>query len=209
MRIGIFGGSFDPIHTAHLILAETAREQLALEQVRFIPAKISPFKQEHLPAEDKHRVEMIKLAINGNPHFVLDTRELERGGVSYTVDTLATLQAEIPESEFWLLMGADSLQDFPKWKSPAQLLRMCRLGVMVRPNKSGEIPLLNWQALDDLIPVSERGFELGKEITAPILQISSTELRYRIGQKRSIRYQIPAAVEAYIHSHRLYEPSKK
>ncbi|MCU0713943.1 MAG: nicotinate (nicotinamide) nucleotide adenylyltransferase [Pirellula sp.] len=204
MKIGIFGGSFDPIHNAHLILAECAREQLGLDQVRFVPAKISPLKQDRLPIDDKHRVEMVRLAINGNSHFAIDTRELDRGGISYTIDTLTAMKTEFPEAEFWLLMGADSLADFKKWKSPSQLLELCRLGVMVRPDNNGVIQDLDWSETQSLLPSSLKDRAAGCAIPAPILQISSSDLRLRCREERSIRYQVPASVEAYIRQHGLY-----
>ncbi|MCU0719307.1 MAG: nicotinate (nicotinamide) nucleotide adenylyltransferase [Pirellula sp.] len=204
MKIGIFGGSFDPIHNAHLILAECAREQLGLDQVRFVPAKISPLKQDRLPIDDKHRVEMVRLAINGNSHFAIDTRELDRGGISYTIDTLTAMKTEFPEAEFWLLMGADSLADFKKWKSPSQLLELCRLGVMVRPDHNGVIRDLDWSETQAMLSASLKDRGVGCSIPAPLLQISSTNLRLRCREERSIRYQVPAAVEAYIRQHGLY-----
>lgn len=205
MKFGIFGGSFDPIHNAHLILAECAREQLGLDQVRFVPAKISPLKQDRLPIEDKHRAEMVRLAINGNSYFSIDTRELDRGGVSYTIDTLSEMKSELPEAEFWLLMGADSLADFKKWKSPSQLLELCRLGVMVRPDNNGAIKELDWSETNEMLPDVLKSRGAGRAIPAPTLQISSTDLRIRCRDARSIRYQVPAAVEAYIRQNGLYQ----
>lgn len=204
MKIGIFGGSFDPIHNAHLILAECAREQLGLDQVRFVPAKISPLKQDKLPIDDRHRIEMVRLAINGNPHFAIDTRELDRGGVSYTIDSLSDMKLEFTDAEFWLLMGADSLADFKKWKSPSQLLELCRLAVMVRPDRNGAIRDLDWSETQAMLPASSKDRSVGCAIPAPILQISSTNLRLRCREERSIRYQVPAAVEAYIRQNALY-----
>ncbi|MFN7874576.1 MAG: nicotinate (nicotinamide) nucleotide adenylyltransferase [Pirellula sp.] len=205
MKIGIFGGSFDPIHNAHLILAECAREQLGLDQVRFVPAKISPLKQDRLPIDDKHRSEMVRLAINGNSSFSIDSRELDRGGVSYTIDTVSEMKSEHPEAEFWLLIGADSLTDFKKWKSPSQLLELCQLGVMVRPDGNGAIQALDWSETEGLLPEALKPRGVGRAILAPTLQISSTDLRLRCREARSIRYQVPAAVEAYIRQNRLYQ----
>ncbi|XZE20746.1 nicotinate-nucleotide adenylyltransferase [Pirellulaceae bacterium SH449] len=204
MKMGIFGGSFDPIHHGHLILAESACEYLGLDQIRFIPAHISPLKQDRQPTEDKHRVEMVRLAINGNAHFALDTRELDRGGVSYTVDTMRSLKMEYPEAELWLLMGADSLGDLKKWKSPEQLLELVRLAVMARPDSNGVIADLDWSEAEGMLSpqLKERG--VGRPIPAPAIQISSTELRQRCREGRSIRYQVPAAVDAYIRQHNLY-----
>jgi nicotinate-nucleotide adenylyltransferase len=204
MKIGIFGGSFDPIHNGHLILAECAREYFGLDQIRFLPAHISPLKQDRQPAEDKHRVEMVRLAINGNSNFVIDTRELDRGGVSYTVDTLRSLKEEFLDAELWLLMGADSLVDLKKWKSPEQILELCRLAVMVRPDSNGIVTDLDWREAESMLAPQLKVRGVGCSVPAPAIQISSTDLRQRCREGRSIRYQVPAAVDAYIQQHDLY-----
>ncbi|XZE43451.1 nicotinate (nicotinamide) nucleotide adenylyltransferase [Pirellulaceae bacterium SH467] len=198
-RIGIFGGSFDPIHMAHLILAECCREALELEQVLFIPAFISPLKQDSLPIDSKHRVEMIRLAIGGNSAFRIDTRELDRGGVSYTIDTVQELKREYPNAELVLLMGADSVQDLPKWKSPEELLELISIGAISRGGL-GDPP---WEAIRGLVS-EERWLQLQKRIDAPQLELSSSTLRQRIASGHSIRYQVPTSVEMYIQQHQLY-----
>jgi nicotinate-nucleotide adenylyltransferase len=205
MRIGIYGGSFDPIHVGHLILAECAAETLRLDQVRFLPANLSPLKQSSAPTETKHRVEMVKLAIGGNPRFHLDTREIDRGGVSYTIDTVKSLRAAFHESELWLLMGADSLKDFSKWRSPTELLHLVQLGVMRRPLARGE-DRLDWSLLEPFCEGRDCQ-SCGTEIAAPLLELSSTDIRHRLEKKISIRYSVPAAVEAYIRQHNLYRQS--
>lgn len=199
MRIGIFGGSFDPIHLAHLILAECCRETLGLDVVHFIPTAISPFKQNSKPTDANHRIEMIRLAIGGNPSFVLDTRELNRGGVSYTIDTVQSLANDFPGSELILLMGADSLSEIAQWKSPQSLLQLVRVAAIAR----GGFGTPHWEALRSLV-TAERFPEVQLQVAAPQLEISSTVIRKKVREGTSIRYQVPAAVEEYIKQHKLY-----
>lgn len=198
-RIGIFGGSFDPVHIAHLILAECCRESLALDRVLFIPAFISPLKQSSQPVDPKHRIEMLRLAIGGNPSFHLDTRELDRGGVSYTIDTVSALKSDYPAAELFLLMGADSVRDLPRWRSPEALLSLVSIGAISR----GGFGAPPWDSIRHLA-TEERWTQIQNQVDAPELEISSRNLRHRISSRQSIRYQVPAAVEMYIHQHRLY-----
>lgn len=186
-RIGIFGGSFDPIHLGHLIAAEKAREQLELDQVRFVPAARQPFKVEGHEADARHRVEMVRLAIEGNPHFALDLREIERGGVSYTVDTLRELKAEHPSDRLFLILGADAARDLGKWHEAAVLPQLAAVVVVRRPGV--ELP-------------AEGG--ISAVVSAPGIDISATEIREAVRQGRSIRYLVPRPVEEYIAAHGLY-----
>src|SRR5262249_55888086 len=126
MRLGLFGGSFDPVHYGHLLLAETCREQCRLDAVWFVPAAVPPHKQARELSSAENRVEMLKLAIAGNEAFSVYQMEIERGGVSYTVDTLEQLHAEDPTRELFFLMGADSLADLPTWRNPR---RICELAI--------------------------------------------------------------------------------
>ena len=121
MRLGIYGGSFDPIHYGHLLLAECCREQAALDRVLFVPAFQSPHKLGAEPASAAARCEMVQLAIGGHAAFGLSTIEVDRGGVSYTIDTVTALGEQFPEGELFLLMGADTLHDFPNWRSPDEI----------------------------------------------------------------------------------------
>ena len=201
-RIGIFGGSFDPIHLGHLLMAEQFRSELSLDTVKFIPAKISPFKLNYTPTADKHRLEMLKLAIGAHPNFEIDPIEIQRGGVSYTIDTVEQLQSNQPDATWFLLIGADSLKDFKKWKSPEKLLRSVQLVVARR----GGCPEPDWKELDGL--ASEENLRAIQQIRLdiPVMEISSTAVRQRIETKRSIRYLVPAPVEVYIQEHQLYLP---
>lgn len=199
-RVGIYGGSFDPIHLGHLLIAEFVREQLNLSEVRFVPAAVSPLKQTQQPTESKHRVEMIRLAIGGNANFKLDERELRRGGPSYTVDTLAELKAELPEADLVFLMGADSLADLHAWREPERICELAFLAIVAR----GGRPDPDLDKLQKYLPKEQAGRAVEHLIRAPQLEISSTEIRERVRQGKSIRYQVTAAVEAYIAAAELY-----
>jgi len=188
-RIGIYGGTFDPIHIAHLIFADRAREQLDLEKVLFLPAAIPPHKQGKGISDGKRRLEMVEIAIAGNPTFEANPIELNRSGVSYTIDTLRDLAKEYPGDELILLVGADMLMDFPNWREPAAILQMARIAYAERPG----VPIEHSLPQDRLVRVA----------MAPI-DLSSTEIRARVHEGRTVRYVVPAGVEAYIHAHGLY-----
>ena len=197
MRLGIFGGTFDPIHLGHLILAETVREACRLDQVLFLPARISPLKQQTAPTEARHRLEMVRLAIAGHPAFQVDDLELRRSGPSYTVDTLRHLHAQRPDDELFLMIGADSLADLSRWREPRELLDLAQLVVV---NRGDTLPDLT---------AFEREFQrttagVVDVVNMPPVDISATELRARAATGRSIRYRTPRAVEMYILEHRLY-----
>lgn len=199
-RIGIFGGSFDPVHLGHLLIAEQFAQDMKLDVVKFIPAKVSPFKLSYTPTSDKHRLEMLRLAVGSNERFEVDSLELERGGVSYTIDTVASLRSVEPDAEYYMLIGADSLKDFKKWKSPEELLRSVSLVVARR---GGEAPP-EWSELSGLaIPEVLSGIQ-ERVLDLPAMEISSTDIRRRVERGRSIRYLVPSGVEVYIHSHGLY-----
>ncbi|QGJ70507.1 Nicotinic acid mononucleotide adenylyltransferase [Planctomycetales bacterium 10988] len=202
MRLGIFGGTFDPIHYGHLLLAETAREQCALDEIRFIPAAVSPHKKAQVSQSQKHRLEMIRLAIGGHPQFTLSTREIERGGVSYTVETLEELHQENPDAELFFLVGADILPQFSTWHQPKRICELTTLIVGQRPyhqeNDLGEF-LKNYWKEDRPETIREI------QVDNPAFGISSREIRQRIAEGRSIRYRTPRAVEIYIETHQLYQ----
>ncbi len=200
-RVGIFGGTFDPVHTGHLLAAEQCREQLQLDEVRFLPAFVSPFKLDKRTADPKHRAEMLRLATQGNPGFRVDDRELGRGGTSFTVDTLRELKNDLPDSQLVFLMGADSLAEFDKWREPGEI---CRLAEVVVVARGGEAPP-DLAMLGRFLPDSGR---LDQHVlTMPQCEISSTSIRQAVAAGRSIRYQVPAAVLAYIAQHNLYSPT--
>lgn len=199
-RLGVFGGSFDPIHLGHLILAEVAREHLQLSKVLFVPAAISPLKLDKAPRADaKQRFAMIELAIGGNHFFAADDRELSRSGPSFTVDTLRELQAENPDKELVFLMGADSLASFEKWKSPNEICQLATLAVLSRGGQELPDP-------GTLAPFLPQPKDAASHIhPMPQLEISSSDIRERIAKHQSTRYQLPPAVEAYVNANKLYQ----
>lgn len=203
-RIGVFGGSFDPVHVGHLIIAEQFREGMGLDQVRFIPAKVSPFKQEQLPTTDKQRLEMLRLAIGAHPGFAIDDTEIRRGGVSYSIETIRELQTQITGAAWFMLIGADSLTDFAKWKEPGELLDRVQL-VVVRRGGHGEIA---WDALTGLTSPANIDRIRSTAIDVPAIEIASRDIRQRVQQGRSIRYMVPASVEAYIREHKLWQTAE-
>jgi nicotinate-nucleotide adenylyltransferase len=200
MRLGLFGGSFDPVHYGHLLLAECCREQCGLDQVWFLPVAVPPHRKDHILAPAINRLEMLELAVAGRPDFSVCTYETDRGGVNYTSDTLAHFQEEDPQRELFLLMGADMLHDLVNWHEPA---RVCQLATLVVAGRPGTGPL-DFKCTDDIV-VPDFVVSIRKnQVQMPEIGISSTEIRRRVSAGQSIRYQIPRAVEEYIKSHGLY-----
>lgn len=201
MRLGIFGGTFDPIHYGHLLLAETFREELSLDEVRFTPAAVPPHKQGDEITEADKRVEMLKLAVGGHSAFRVDTSELSRGGVSYTVDTLRRLREEHPDAQIYFLMGGDSLEEFLTWREPAEILK---LAIPIVARRGSEAPL-DWSHLRG-VATEERLYEIqARQFAMPLIDISSTDIRRRRAAGRSIRYRLPRAVEEYILAQKVYD----
>jgi nicotinate-nucleotide adenylyltransferase len=196
MRVGIFGGTFDPIHLGHLILAEQARDHAGLDEVWFVPAPRPPQKEEQGLTRFDQRVEMLELAIAGHPSFRIDTRERDRAGPSYTADTLEEIRAGHAEFSLKLLMGGDSLMDLPHWYAPQRIVAAASLVVMARPGT----PLPTASELAQRIG---QAVEL-QIVPAPQIDISSRDLRQRVAQGRSIRYLVPRPVEVYIQQRKLY-----
>lgn len=197
MRMGIFGGTFDPVHLGHLIVAEQCREQGKLDQVRFLPAAHPPHKPQ--PATPfAQRAEMLALAISGNAAFVVDEIESERPGPSYTADTLAELRRRHPDAELYLIVGSDTLQDLPRWYQPGRILEQATLLITARAGWSTVPPEALRAALPSGVPLRYQVVE------TPLITIASRDLRRRIAESRSIRYQAPRVVEAYIHEKGLY-----
>lgn len=195
-RLGLFGGTFDPPHYGHLVLAEQARIQLDLDRVLFIPAAQPPHKPAAEVTPIEHRLNMLAMAIASNPFFEISRADIDRPGPHYTVDLLAHLQSVYPDAEFFFLMGSDSLVDLPRWREPHRLIQMTWLAVMPRPGYVVHMPLLE-QALPG---ISKRLLWLD----APFLDIASHDLRRRVKSGGSIRYLVPPEVEAYIYTQGLY-----
>ena len=203
MRIGVFGGSFDPVHLGHLWIAEAARETLALTELRWIPAAQSPLKSGGPTASGSQRMTMLQLALAGLEDTIVDDRELRRGDVSYTVDTISDLQRELPGAELVLIIGSDSLATMQQWHRAAQLLGMTTLAVVRR----GGEPEPDFSVLQGLVDPERIDLFRRCIIPMPLIEISSSELRERVAQGRSIRFRTPRAVEAFIRAEELYRPT--
>jgi nicotinate-nucleotide adenylyltransferase len=203
MRVGIYGGTFDPVHVGHLILAEQAREQARLDEVWFVPAFRQPLKEGQAVTRFEQRVEMLAMAIAGNPAFRIDELEKERPGPSYTVDTLAELRRRHPGTTFLLVVGGDALVDLPAWRDPQGIVAQVGLVVMARPG----VPMLSAAELRRRLDLpADRLLQL-EVIQAPLMiDVSSRDLRRRVAEGRSIRYCVPRAVEVYVHEKGLYRP---
>jgi nicotinate-nucleotide adenylyltransferase len=200
MRLGIFGGSFDPVHYGHLLLAECARETLSLDEVWLVPAAVPPHKQSRELAPAKHRLEMVELALAGHEQLRASPLEIERGGVSYTVQTLAAVREARPAATLYLLMGADSLCDLPTWREPARICELALPAVVRR----GSAPQPDFSAIAALVSPARLSEIRASQVEMPLIELSSTDLRQRAAAGRSLRYRTPRAVEKYIETHRLY-----
>jgi nicotinate-nucleotide adenylyltransferase len=189
-RIGIFGGTFDPPHVAHLALAEWAREQLRLDRVVFVPAARPPHKERRRITAATARVAMTRLAVRGNRAFKVSTIEVRRKGPSYTVDTVRAMHRAYPDAMLYLVVGEDSLREFHTWHAPDAILALARLAVADRPGSR--------------VRAAAKHAHRVVRIRNPELQISSSAIRARARRGRSVRYLVPDAVARYIERHRLY-----
>jgi nicotinate-nucleotide adenylyltransferase len=205
MRIGLYGGSFDPVHQGHLIVAECCREQARLDRVLFLPAAIPPHKQDRPLAEAAHRVEMLRLATGGHPAFAVSTDEIDRGGVSYTVETLARLQAAHPADELLLILGPDALADLPTWREPPTILARAEIIAVAREGIDDIRAIVAAPQLASLLGPERAQRVVDNRVTCPAIGIRASDLRQAIAAGRSIRYRTPRAVEQYIAAHRLYQ----
>jgi nicotinate-nucleotide adenylyltransferase len=199
MRVGVFGGTFDPVHYGHLILAEQCREQGRLDEILFVPAPRPPHKPRPC-ARFEQRVEMLALALAGNAAFRIEEVEKERDGPSYTVDTLVELRKRRPNDELLLLVGADTIRDLPQWYEPRRIVEIAGLLVVGRPESSAPDRKELCARLG--LPFDAVRMEV---IQAPLIDISSRDLRRRSAEGRSLRYLLPRAVECYIRDKRLYQ----
>jgi nicotinate-nucleotide adenylyltransferase len=197
LRIGLFGGTFDPPHIGHLALAEWARVRLKLDQVVFVPAGTPPHKRGRRITDAAVRLALTRLAVRGNPAFAVSAFEARRAGLSFTVDTLRHFRARRPGARFYLLMGADSLADFPTWHQPGEIARLATLVVAARPPGPGPR-----RAGLPPVPAVARGRVV--LLDNPIVAVSSSGLRVRARAGRSLRYLVPDAVAAYLARHGLY-----
>lgn len=191
MKVGVLGGTFDPIHTGHLLLAEAAREELGLDKVLFVPAghqwRKEQVDRDIAPAE--HRLAMVELAIADNAAFEASSIEIEREGPSYTAETLAALCMEMSEGELWFIVGADALADMPHWHQVERIFELASVCVAGRPGEGERSDMfedrVSWLAM-------------------PEIEISSTDIRERVRAGKSVQYMVPAAVGDYIKQRGLY-----
>ena len=196
-KTGLLGGTFDPVHLGHLILAQEARERLGLRQVLFMPAG-RPWMKDRTITPAPHRLAMLQLAVEDNLAFAISRIETDHPGSSYTADTLARLSGEMPGERLFFLLGWDALEDLPRWKDPERVLALAEL--LVFPRAGYPAPDLPY--LERLLPGVGKRLHL---MEGPLIQISSTEVRRRVREGLSIRYLVPRAVEQYILEKGLYK----
>lgn len=207
MRVGILGGTFDPVHLGHLIVAEQARVRLDLDRVIFIPAGQPWLRAEQPAADGPDRLRMVELAVKSNPAFEASSQEIDRPGPTYTVDTLEVLKEELsrePDADTVLhyIIGMDALEQFHRWKDPERVVELCHLVIVNRPGHQGV----------DVNDVVGRYPEAGTRLTllnVPRIEISSTEIRKRVSEGISIRYLAPDSVEEYIREQGLYRAGRE
>ena len=197
MRVGILGGTFDPIHFGHLVAAEECLCRLRLAKVLLIPAGQPPHKRRRPISPPEHRLAMVRLAAADNPGLEVSTIELERQGPSYSVDTVAAVREQLgPAAELYFIVGTDALPELLSWYQPHRLLQLCVLAVVSRPGYPFD--------LSPVLAVLPNAAERIVHVPAPELDISSSELRARVAAGLPIRYQVPDAVERYIRERGLY-----
>lgn len=197
-KIGIMGGTFNPIHIGHLILGQTALEQFQLDKVLFMPTKNPPHKRYDNIVDDAIRAEMVLIAIKDNPYFELSTFEMDREGITYTADTLTQLTKQNPDEEYYFIVGADSLFYIDRWKDPATIFKLSRLLAAVRGQASNKDMLRKIEELNETFHAS---VEL---LNSPNIDISSSEIRERIQNGMDIQYYVMPDVARYIQSNNLY-----
>ncbi len=196
-RVGLLGGTFDPIHWGHLIMAEEARQGAGLDQVLFLPAAEPPHKVGQAITPIGHRLQMVQLAIASHPAFALSRLDVDRPGPHYSVDMVRLFLERAPAgTEVFFLVGADSLEDMPTWKDPARLLDLCRVLAMNRPGHEPDL-----DALAQVLPAVRERVQV---LPMPLIGISGTDIRRRVREGRSIRYLVPEEVRQYILAHGLY-----
>jgi nicotinate-nucleotide adenylyltransferase len=194
VNVGILGGTFDPVHHGHLVLAEHARDQLALDIVLFVPAGDPWRKSGRAITPAEHRLAMLRLAVEGNEAFGISDIELRRAGPTYTADTLEQIAAERLDDAFWFILGADALADLPNWRDPERIVRHAMLAVAAREAQELNTTQLNMPVLAGRITPFD----------CPRIDVSSSAVRDRVAAGSSVRYLVPEPVAAYIDEHGLY-----
>ena len=197
MNLGLFGGTFDPPHLGHLILAEESRSQLNLDKVLWIVSGQSPLKLDRDLSPVEARIEMVQAAIADNPHFVLSRVDIDRPPPHYTVDTLKILAKEFPRDEFYFIMGEDSLRDLPRWREPHEIIKQTMLAVLKRPGNHFDMADLE----SKVAGVSSRVVW----VPAPQLEIASSDIQKRIKEGKSVRYMVTREVMRVIEEKKLYQ----
>jgi nicotinate-nucleotide adenylyltransferase len=196
MRLGIFGGSFDPVHLGHLALARACQQQASLDEVWFTPVAVQPLKHSGPKANDAHRIEMLRLATRSEPSWRVCTIETDRGGFSYSVDTLRQIHEELPKAALFFLVGADTLRDVSRWKEPEELFRLATPLVVRRPGeKEPDLRTLVNLCSADAKP---------QQIELSLIDVSSSDIRRRAAAGEPIDRSVPAEVADYIKTHGLY-----
>jgi nicotinate-nucleotide adenylyltransferase len=209
VNIGVLGGTFDPIHIGHLIVAEEARIKLGFSEVLFVPAGQPWLKPDRNITPAVHRVEMVRRAIADNPHFQLCTLEVERSGPSYTVDTLTMLRKQLgSEASLFFILGRDTLAELPLWKESQKVVQLCRLVVAPRLVLS-EVEGLGSRDLKHLETAIPGLLDKVIQLDMPVIGISSSEIRQRIAQGLPIHYLVPPEIEKYITKHKIYLTSER
>jgi len=204
VRIGVFGGSFDPVHIGHLLVAEGCREQAGLDRVLFVPAALQPHKQTRQLAPGRHRLEMLALATGGHEAFAVSDAELDRGGVSYTVDTLEWLRARQPGDEHFLILGPDAFLSLPTWREPRRIAELAEIIAVERESLDELGNAARGGPLEALLGRDRLGRVLAARVRLPAIGIRASDLRTAVAAGKSIRYRTPRAVEQYISAHTLY-----
>jgi len=198
MNIGVLGGTFDPVHNGHLIIAEVARTKLNLAEVIFVPAGQPWLKADKPITPAKHRLEMLRLSLAGKPYFKISTMEIERAGPSYTIDTIIELRSKINAGdELFFILGQDNLAQLPQWREPSRLIQLCYLVAVPRPGS----PRPNLKTLEASLPGILQRVVLMEE---PRVDISASEIRERVRRGLSVRHLVPEPVNRYIKEKRLY-----
>jgi nicotinate-nucleotide adenylyltransferase len=197
-KIGILGGTFDPLHMGHLTMAECARDQLGLDKVLFLPVGQPPHKLGREISAIDHRIKIVELGIAGNSQFQLDTTDANRPAPHTTVTLLPLIQQQYPTAQLWLIIGMDSLVDFPNWVEPQKIIQQCRLAVVPRPDY-----VADWEILEREIAGIYAQTDL---IHAPAISLAATDIRQRIQNHQSITYLVPPTIQTYIQHHNLYSP---
>jgi nicotinate-nucleotide adenylyltransferase len=195
------GGSFDPLHMGHLIVAQDAAESLSLSEVIFIPAAIPPHKQQARRVDAKHRLNILYLAVADNACFSVSDIEIQRGGLSYSIDTVKALRSLHPDADLFLIVGSDTLVELHTWHKVEELLDLCQIATVLRPGEDSlEVITQKIQ-----LPIETRKKMMKYIIQTHRIEISSTEIRRRVETGESIRYLVPSEVKKYIDEHDLYQ----